>query len=139
MPIEIKQITAQETYKLRHEVMWPDMPLEFVKLKNDAAGVHFGVFKDLEIISVVSLFIKDNRAQFRKLATKTSEQGQGYGSVLLDHLISYVTTKRHINWLWCNARADKTSFYKKFGMIATKQTFQKEGLDYCIMEKKLSI
>ena len=139
MYTEIKAITAEETYQLRHEVMWPNMPLEFVKLKDDASGLHFGFFKDAEIVAVVSLFIQGNRAQFRKLATKISEQGQGYGTRLLQHLINHVATKEHINGLWCNARADKTSFYKKFGMVATHQTFQKEGLNYCIMEKDLSI
>ena len=34
-PIEIREIKAQETYPLRHEVMWPDEPLDFVKLNND--------------------------------------------------------------------------------------------------------
>jgi len=38
--IEIKQITAQETYNLRHEVMWPDKPLDFVKLDNDEEGLY---------------------------------------------------------------------------------------------------
>lgn len=139
MHIEIKQITAQETYNLRHEVMWPDKPLDFVKLDNDEEGIHFGLLKNNAIVAVVSLFVEGNKAQFRKLATKTSEQGKGYATLLLRYLTNYVVAKGHVNWLWCNARADKTGFYKNFGMIETDQTFQKGGLDYCIMEKKITI
>ena len=70
MNIEIREIQAQETYDLRHQVMWPDKPIEFVRLNNDKEGMHFGLLKDSDIISIVSLFIKDNCAQFRKFALK---------------------------------------------------------------------
>ncbi len=54
MNIKIREIQAQETYKLRHQVMWPDKPIEFVKLNDDENGIHFGLLKDSNIISVVS-------------------------------------------------------------------------------------
>ncbi|MFK7920871.1 MAG: GNAT family N-acetyltransferase [Bacteroidia bacterium] len=134
MKIKIRKIHPQETYELRHQVMWPDKPIAFIKLDNDKEGMHFGLLKDSNIISIVSLFVKGNRAQFRKFATKTSEQGNGYGTLLLDHLMSVVRDKK-IETLWCNARADKTSFYERFGMIQTPQRFVKEGVDFIIMEK----
>ena len=134
MNIKIREIQAQETYKLRQQVMWPDKPIEFVKLNDDENGIHFGLLKDSDIISVVSLFIKDDHAQFRKFATKTSKQGNGYGSLLLDYLMTIACNKK-IDKLWCNARADKTSFYERFGMIQTPKRFIKEGVNYIIMEK----
>ena len=137
MSIEIKEISAQETYNLRHHVMWPDKPRDFVILNNDGEGVHFGLWKDSTIISVVSLFINDNSAQFRKLATKNSEQGNGYGSILLKYLMSIVSNK-NIEVLWCNARSDKTSFYEKFDMVQTPKKFIKEGINYVIMERRFT-
>ncbi len=134
MDITIRQISAKETYTLRHQVMWPNMPLEYVILSNDNEGIHFGLSKDKTIIAVISLFIKDDSAQFRKFATKNSEQGNGYGTLLLRHLMDYVSNKK-IDKLWCNARADKTSFYKKFGMLETAKTFIKGDINYIIMEK----
>ncbi len=135
MSIKIKVINAQETYNLRHQVMWPDKPREFIILNNDEEGIHFGLLKDSTIISVVSLFIKNNCAQFRKFATKTSEQGNGYGSILLHHVIELISNEKKIEKLWCNARADKTSFYEKFGMIQTTKNFIKGDINYIIMEK----
>lgn len=65
---------------LRHEVMWPDEDFDYIKLKDDDAGIHFGLFKENMLISVVSLFVDKDEAQFRKFATLKSEQGKGYGS-----------------------------------------------------------
>lgn len=135
MNIKIKTINARDTYNLRHRVMWPDKPPGFVILDNDEEGIHFGPIKDSTIISVVSLFIKNNSAQFRKFATKTSEQGNGYSSLLLNHIMTTVCTKNKIETLWCNAREDRTSFYERFGMTQTTKRFMKGDIKYIIMEK----
>lgn len=134
MSIKIKEIHAEETYNLRHQVMWSDKPRAFVILNNDEEGLHLGLSKDSNIIAVVSLFTKDGCAQFRKFATKASEQGNGYGTLLLNHLMQ-VVSKKDIRTLWCNARANKTSFYEKFGLLQTSKSFTKEGVKYIIMEK----
>ncbi len=43
--MEIKAIQASQTWQIRHEVMWPDQPFEFVQLEEDNSGFHFGVLK----------------------------------------------------------------------------------------------
>jgi len=132
--MKVTEIFAEETYDLRSEVMWPDKSQNFVVLEDDKEGVHFGLWKDDKIISVISLFIKGNEAQFRKFATAILEQGYGFGTILLKHLMTFVVDKK-INRLWCNARADKVSFYESFGMRQTSQSFKKGGIRYIIMEK----
>lgn len=132
--LEIKKIEAFETWDLRHRVMWADKPLDYVKLPNDSEGIHFGLFKNDKLASVVSLFINNQEAQFRKLATEISEQGQGYASKLLMYLMQEAE-KQQVTKVWCNARVDKTKFYKKFGMYQTDTLFTKGGIDYVIMEK----
>ena len=67
--MEIKEIEASETWPLRHKVMWPSKPIEFVVLPNDDEGLHFGLFDDEILISVISLFIESQGGQFRKFAT----------------------------------------------------------------------
>lgn len=135
--MRIKQISAAQTWSLRHEVMWPEMPIDFVKLPLDDEGNHFGLYLDKDLISVVSLFQnKVGVAQFRKFATKKEKQGKGYGSKLLLHLIKYVQ-KKDIHTLWCNARVDKIDFYNKFGMQVTEHTFVKENKKFVILKKLL--
>jgi predicted GNAT family N-acyltransferase len=134
--IRITEISAKETYSLRQRVMWPNKSLDFIKLENDNKGIHFALWKDATIVSVISLFIEGDSAQFRKFATDTSEHGNCYGSFLITYLINFVITKNVLT-LWCNAREDKTFFYKRFGMTQTSNTFLKEGIKYIIMEKNI--
>ncbi|WP_299317042.1 GNAT family N-acetyltransferase [uncultured Maribacter sp.] len=134
MNSKIIQITSKETLPIRHQVMWPTKPLDYVKLNNDNEGLHYGLFLDNTLISIVSLFIKDEEAQFRKFATLENYQGKGYGSLLLNEIIQ-VAGKKSLKRIWCNARTNKMDYYKKFGMVVTDSTFRKGGLDYVIMER----
>lgn len=137
MKVEIKQIKTSETWSLRHQVMWPGRSIDYVKLPEDEQGIHYGLFVSGGLISVISLFITQEEAQFRKFATLTSAQGKGYGTRLLSHLITQAEYKG-IKRLWCNARIDKTAYYRRFGMTPTQTTFSKGGIDYMVMELSIS-
>ena len=133
MSIQIRQISVEETYPLRHTIMWPNKPLAYIQLKDDPLGTHFGLFIHEELVSVCSLFIAQNSGQFRKLATLTKEQGKGYASALILHIIDYSKNK-NIGELWCNARANKTKFYSRFGFIKTDNQYTKEGINFIVMK-----
>jgi GNAT superfamily N-acetyltransferase len=132
--MKIKVIDAQQTFQIRHEVMWPNAPLDYVKLDDDAKGLHYGAYVDGKLVSVVSLFINGAEAQFRKFATLHAYQGKGLGTALLKFVIKEAEGRGAMR-IWCNARADKTDFYKKFGLVKTQSTFTKKGQDYVIMER----
>ena len=130
----IKAITPQETWPIRHKVMWPEEPFDYIKLPEDTEGLHFGLWVDDMLISVVSLFIKKEIGQFRKFATLVDKQGKGYGSQLLHHLIEIAKTKK-VKKIWCNARVTKAAYYTKFDMEITNCRFSKNGIDYVVMER----
>lgn len=130
---EIKQITSSETLPIRHKVMWPNKPIEYVKLSNDENARHFGLFINGEVISIISLFEENNEVQFRKFATLNKFQGLGYGTMLLKRIIDLVK-KEGIRKLWCNARVEKSKFYEKFNLKSTDKKFVKGGIEYVIME-----
>lgn len=134
--IDLKQIQADETWALRHKVMWPDKPLDFVILPNDADGLHYGLFENGQLVFVISMFVKGDKAQFRKFATDAAYQGKGYGSQLLVYLID---TSRDLNIkeLNCDARITAISFYKRFGMEIDSEVFQKSGKDYIRMSLRI--
>ncbi|MDR6760350.1 N-acetylglutamate synthase-like GNAT family acetyltransferase [Flavobacterium sp. 2755] len=135
--MEIKAIQASQTWQIRHEVMWPDQPLEFVQLEEDNSGFHFGAFEDDKLVSIISCFIEEKEMQFRKLATLVSYQGKGIASHLLEYILQFAK-ERDLEKVWCNARTNKKSFYEKFGMKDTFKTFTKAGQEYTIMEINLS-
>ncbi|MED4018295.1 GNAT family N-acetyltransferase [Sutcliffiella cohnii] len=136
MVTAIRKISKEEAWKIRHKVMWPDKPFEYIKLKADDAGIHFGLFNDTLLISVVSLFVTNEEAQFRKFATLLEEQGKGYGTALLKYVLKEAEA-HGVKRLWCNARQNKADFYKKFGLDESSFTFIKGGKSYVIMEKYL--
>ncbi|WP_229201206.1 GNAT family N-acetyltransferase [Arcticibacterium luteifluviistationis] len=134
MKTKISEIAASQTWPLRHEVMWPNMPFDYIKVAGDENALHYGLWQGEELVTVVSLFIEGKDAQFRKLATRVSEQGKGLGTSILNHVLTEAKSKG-IKRLWCNARVDKTKFYEKFGLVKTEQTFTKGGIDFVILER----
>ncbi|WP_394749287.1 GNAT family N-acetyltransferase [Spongiimicrobium salis] len=132
--VRIARIQAELTWSIRQQVMWPNKPLEYVQLPKDPEGMHYGFFLDMDLVAVVSLFIVNGEAQFRKFATLKEQQHQGYGTQLLSHIMM-VARKNHIDRIWCNARVEKVHFYQKFGLKKTKTTFSKGGHNYIIMER----
>ncbi len=134
--LEIKQMQPSETWEIRHRVMWAGKPFEDVKLPNDDAGLHFGLFRDSILLSVVSLFIEDDIAQFRKFATEIEEQGKGYGAKLLEYLIQECIEK-NVKTLWCNARTSVSGFYEKFGLKVVSDAWVKDGIEYVKMSRDL--
>lgn len=133
----IREVGLEEVWKLRHEVMWPGKELDFVKLDDDPDGLHYGLFAGETLVSVISLFLDEDGAQFRKFATLRQEQGKGYGSALLAYTLAEAV-KHGAKRIWCNARATKVDFYKKFGLHETGRGFEREGVGYAILERRLS-
>ncbi|MCL7745634.1 GNAT family N-acetyltransferase [Halalkalibacter sp. MEB205] len=136
METTIRKVDKQQVWELRHQVMWSDKPFDYIKLEDDDLGFHFGLIRENKLISVVSLFINNEEAQFRKFATLQQEQGKGYGSALLDFVLKEAKI-RGVKRIWCNARINKVDFYRKFGLQESKSNFIKDGKSYVIMERYL--
>jgi len=131
--IEVKLVSAEQVWPIRHIAMWPEADFSYIKLPEDPKGMHFGLLIDGELISVVSLFDRGSGVfQFRKFATLPEYQGNGYGSRLLEHMLQQVK-KMMAQKIWCNARTDKQGFYEKFGFKSTGETFIKKDQAYMIM------
>ena len=148
--ISVRVIPPQMVWPLRHEVMWPSKPLEYVVIPGDedaATSRHFGLFlldKD-EPVSVVSLFwerregqgVDESVAQFRKFCTRVSHQRKGYGTLLLERLVADARAGGAKS-LWCNARVEQAGYYRKLGLYEVPgRAFEKDGQRYVIMEMPL--
>ncbi len=146
----IQPITAEQTYALRHSVLWPDKPLSFVKVDDDDTGYHFGAFCGEVLVAVISLFMGADTippvagspaagspvARFRKFATHPDWQRQGIGTQLLSRVIAEATG-RGASLLWCDARLASADFYRKFGMQPEGDVFHKGPIPYTRMSRKL--
>ena len=132
--MEIKKIAAEETWELRQKVMWPTKNIEYVKLKDDKQGFHYGGFIENNLITVVSLFYQDKEVQFRKFATCVQEQGKGYGTQLLNFAFQEAQ-EMESNKIWCHARIDKINFYQGFGLGVDGEPFIRDGKEYVLMSR----
>ena len=135
-PIEIAAVGLEQVLEIRREVMWPNKPISFVEVPGDTKATHLGVIVNGIVVSVISLFIQNQEAQFRKFATLIHYQRKGYGTTLLKYVFEYLKSKQ-VTRVTCNARVEKAGFYASFGMKRTTVTFQKEQVAYVVMEKIL--
>ncbi|GGK82161.1 GNAT family N-acetyltransferase [Rufibacter glacialis] len=129
---QIKEIPAAQTWPVRHEVMWPDKPESFVRLPEDEAGIHFGLFVEQQLVSVLSLFLYGEQAQFRKFCTLPAFQKKGFGAALLQHVLAFASVQGACS-IWCHARASARSFYQKAGLQEKGEVFRKNDLAYVKM------
>ncbi|WP_426293361.1 GNAT family N-acetyltransferase [Dyadobacter endophyticus] len=134
--IEIQKVNADDLLEIRHMVLWPDMPIEFVKVPEDESGTHFGLYLDGTLVSVISLFGEGENIRFRKFATLPGFQGKGLGSKLLQHAIAYAQTQGYTR-MWCDARADALGFYERFQFKKFSEPFFKEHISYYKIERML--
>jgi GNAT superfamily N-acetyltransferase len=136
--ISIEQITPSLTWRLRRDVLYPAQKMFEMEMDEDNYGIHFGAFKDDKLAGVVSLFQKGTDFQFRKLAVDSSVQKMGIGSSLLQHITLHAEENGGTR-IWCNARITAIGFYLKADFTRTGKLFSKNGYEYEIMEKMLSV
>jgi len=134
--IEIQKVNADNLLEIRHQVLWPDKPREFVKVPEDESGVHFGLYLEGTLVSVISLFTEGKDVRFRKFATLPGFQGKGLGSRLLHHAIAYAQTQGYTR-MWCDARTDALGFYERFQFTKFSEPFFKEHIEYYKIERML--
>lgn len=134
--IAIRKIPLEDVWNMRQAVMYPGETIDFVKLDNDDAGIHLGLFNNYELVSVISLFEDGDSVQFRKFATAISRQHKGFGTKLLEYVMNWAQ-QNHKKSIWCNARLSATALYDRFGMRPTGQSWEKWGIEFIKMEKQL--
>jgi GNAT superfamily N-acetyltransferase len=137
----IQPISHEQTYPLRHSVLWPDKPYEYVRVDNDQAGHHYGAFLHEDLVAVISLFVYFENGQtvarFRKFAAHPDYQRQGIGTQLMQHILAEARRMGAIR-LWCDARLDAADFYRRFGMEPISDVFYKGLIPYATYSVSLT-
>jgi GNAT superfamily N-acetyltransferase len=134
----IKQLTARETYPVRHAVLRKGRPLKDCAFEGDnlATTFHLGAFHKNELVAVATFVL--NKApdiiqlqqveeatcyQLRGMAVLEELQGQQIGKMLLlqgEHILR----EKNIKFLWFNAREIAIPFYKKLGYSIVSDIFE---------------
>jgi predicted GNAT family N-acyltransferase len=143
--IQIKEISARETFPIRLEVLRKNiaLPYEF-NGDFDSETFHLGAFKDEELIAVSSYMnasnsnFEGNQYQLRGMATLKAYQGFGAGKLMLQQAF-LILKERNTKVLWCNARIAAVNFYLKQGFKTFGEKFEISlvGVHY-VMFKELN-
>ena len=118
----LKQITAEETWPVRHPVLRKGRPIEDVYMEADEkpSTFHVGMYYQNIIIGVAS-FMEDEKESFtgkqhrlRGMAVLPEFRKKGIAELLLKKGED-ILKKKGCTLLWFNARIAAVSFYKNLG------------------------
>lgn len=121
--ITINIIDSASTFPVRHAVLRQGKPLSSCAFDGDdlATTKHFGLYKEEELMAIVSVFEKQNNLfnqkkqyQIRGMAVLEHAQGYGFGKLLIKKVEEYCKANE-CNLIWFNARASAVGFYENLG------------------------
>jgi len=145
--IILKEITALETYSVRHPVLREGKPVESCHFDGDLlqSTIHIGLYNNAALIGVISLFKtknpefkSDNQFQIRGMAVLIHHQNRGYGNQLLLEA-EVIAKKYNCKILWFNAREKAVGFYEKMNYRIIGESFEIGDIGtHFVMYKKLN-
>jgi ribosomal protein S18 acetylase RimI-like enzyme len=144
--IDIRKISAQESFIVRHPILRNGKPIESCLFEGDDLPTtqHFGLYENDKLEGVISLFKNNNslfkdkfQVQIRGMAVLENNQRKGFGCLLVEHSEN-VLKLQNLSLIWFNARENAIGFYQKMGYEITGNSFDipDVGIHY-IMWKKL--
>ncbi|MET3695815.1 acetyltransferase (GNAT) family protein [Bacillus oleivorans] len=144
--LEIREIQAEDTYGIRHQVLRPNQTIEDCKYDGDfdLDTFHVGAFLDEELVSIASFYRESSpgfpevlQYRLRGMATLEHVRNQKAGSSIL-HFAERILEKREASLWWCNARVSVSDYYKKLGLHEYGEVFEIEPIGpHKLMYKKL--
>lgn len=143
--IQIKEISALETYTVRHPVLREGRPIEDCRFDGDnlPTTFHLGLFYDAILVGVATfmknnhtVFSDDNQYQLRGMAVLKTHQGKQLGDALFKHG-EILLKEKSVSLLWFNAREVAVNFYKRNGCEILGEPFEIKGIGiHFVMFKK---
>lgn len=143
----IREISASETYAVRHPVLRNTKPVESCHFEGDDLRTtkHFGYYEKNVLLGVASVFVAANpefeypsQLQLRGMAVLLDQQKKGIGEQLVRHIDEYARANR-FRLIWFNAREVAVGFYQKLGYEVWGGPFHISGIGiHFLMFKKLA-
>lgn len=146
--IEIREISAEETYPVRRPVLRPGRPAEECVFGGDelSSTLHLGVFLGEKLVAVASFMQQQNalfeahlQYQLRGMAVLEDLQKMGLGEELLLAGEKLLKERFKKLLLWFNARETAIGFYEKYGYQTRGDLFMIPNVcPHIVMYKQLT-
>ncbi|UPV80262.1 GNAT family N-acetyltransferase [Bacillus rugosus] len=144
--LEVKTISAEDTYEIRHRILRPHQSIEQCKYEQDHAegAFHLGAFYEGTLISIASFFPQkqplitaSSAYRLRGMATLEGYRDQKAGSTLIKYAEQKLAD-RGVQAVWCNARHYVKGYYAKLGWEELGLPFEIPGIGtHIVMYKTL--
>ncbi|WNS76207.1 GNAT family N-acetyltransferase [Bacillus sp. DTU_2020_1000418_1_SI_GHA_SEK_038] len=145
--LEVKKITQEMTYRLRHTVLRPHQTIEDCKYDTDyePGALHVGAFSHGRLISIASFCIEKNpdfsiemQYRLRGMATLEEFRKLGAGRLIIAYAEDLVKAQG-FDLIWCNARTSVQEYYSRVGFNIHGDVFDYPPIGpHIVMFKKLS-
>ena len=125
MKMTVIRIAPEETYPLRHRVLWPHLEKESdctidIDFRDDAR--HFGTIQGQSLIGIGSFFQTSHERfpdakkpyRLRAMATDPDHRGMNAGGDLIKSAVNSLR-EEGVDFIWCDARKVAIGFYEKLG------------------------
>lgn len=143
--VEIRSISSEQTFAIRHPVLRAGRPLESCEFTgdNEKETHHFGAYSNNNLIGVLSCYLNNGshlmngkNYQLRGVAVLGSHQKKGIGKALMLHAENFLS-EINCNHIWLNARVNAKGFYKKlcYQEIGTVFIVVNIGPHQCFIKK----
>ena len=127
-------------YDLRYRVLREPLNQARGSERNDgdATGIHFALYEDNTLKAIARLDQQDDTtAQVRFVAVETSEQGKGYGRLIMEATEHHAAAEGNMKMI-LHARDYAVDFYLKLGYTLIEPSHKLFGvLQHFLMEKIL--
>jgi len=117
--LDIKRITAADTYELRHRILRPTQTLA------DCA------YEKEKLVGVGTIFVEapDDAAEgmywrIRGMAVTEDMRGRGAGAQILQALLDHAAEGERPCTVWCNGRTSVKGFYERYGFTPVGDVFE---------------
>lgn len=129
-----------EYYNLRYRVLrkpW-NQPKGSERNEGDASEQHFALYKGINLFAVGRLDqFEEKKRQIRFMAVEKSEQGSGYGKMLIIEMEKYCRNDK-VNEIILHARESAIPFYEKLSYQLHEPSYKLfSEIQHYLMSKKL--
>lgn len=121
--MNVKIVSAEELYPIRHKVLRPGKPISSTYYERDhnLDTIHFAAYSHSTICSIATFYPESfmhvysiKAYRLRGMATLPSFRRKGYGRIVMREAIKHLK-KNQCDMLWCKARTIAIPFYQSLG------------------------
>ena len=133
MDLQIKEILAKHTYKLRHTLLRKGQPYESCKLESDnhIDSIHLGAFVSNQLVGILSAlpnkcpnYNSRKAMHLRAMAVHPDFQRKKIATHLIRDILKQLKDRKSIEIVWLNARVKANDLYLGCGFTPLDSPFE---------------